>query len=449
MNGVVNREYRYEMDEESPESRCVRTKLQSDEDSYGFGGRCTIQVPNTANSVLNTANSWVDLSVTFSNLTGTGSAALTGLRMSNIGIYSIISEILVEQGSNLLQHTRNHQEIISILNTLNTDEAATLPNSVLAGMPNLTATRTRFGQAQTVTVDSSGISGIAKQDFSICLIGILSSVKKLPLFQLNMPLRVSLVFANNINQVLYSSLSSTVSSLTGGTCEIRAQYNAEIITLSDRAITDIKNASNINSTGILAYSDTAVECVVSVVTHAEQGATSETIKTQIQGGLKPQKLLGCLLYGVPTPNGNTDAYQTLNYGSNSFQIRLGSKLHPPRAYEKAENARAAIGVFGQTDLTLATNQLSVAYNKNSQRQNATTVVQAIGAPLHFGVVGGHSFKSWFDSRDGIDSSNKQMETMVSLKVGSVAASFDIRSCFLKRYGIIVSVSADGQMSVNH
>ena len=347
MNGVVNREYRYEMDEESPESRCVRTKLQSEEDSYGFGGRCTIEVPNTANSVLNTANSWVDLSVTFSNLTGTGSAALTGLRMSNIGIYSIISEVLVEQGSNLLQHTRNHQEIISILNTLNTDEAATLPNSVLAGMPDLTATRTRFGQAQTVTVDS-GISGIAKQDFSICLIGIMSSVKKLPLFQLNMPLRISLVFANNINQVLYSGLGSVVSSLTGGTAEIRAQYNAEIITLSDRAITDIKNASNINTTGILAYSDTAVECVVSTVTKDEQGATSETIKTQIQGGLKPQKLLGCLLYGVPTPNGNTDAYQTLNYGSGSFQLRLGSKLHPPRAYHnRAETARAAIAVFGQ------------------------------------------------------------------------------------------------------
>ena len=445
MNGVVNREYRYEMDEESPESRCVRTKLQSEEDSYGFGGRCTIEVPNTANSVLNTANSWVDLSVKFSNLTGTGSAALTGLRMSNIGIYSIISEVLVEQGSNLLQHTRNHQEIISILNTLNTDEAATLPNSVLAGMPDLTATRTRFGQAQTVAGTT-----IAKQDFSICLIGILSSVKKLPLFQLNMPLRVSLVFANNINQVLYSSLSSTVSSLTGGTCEIRAQYNAEIITLSDRAITDIKNASNINTTGILAYSDTAVECVVSVVTQAEQGATSETIKTQIQGGLKPQKLLGCLLYGVPTPNGNTDAYQTLNYGSGSFQLRLGSKLHPPRAYQnRAETARAAIAVFGQTDLTLATNQLSASYNGTSQRQNAITVAQSANFPLHFGVVGGHSFKSWFDSRDGIDSSNKQMETIVSLKVGSVAASFDIRSCFLKRYGIIVSVSEDGQMSVNH
>ena len=445
MNGVVNREYKYEMDEESPESRCVRTKLQSEEDNYGFGGRCTIQVPNTANSVLNCANSWLDLSVSFSSLSGTGSSALTGLKMSNIGIYSIISEVLVEQGSNLLQHTRNHQEIISILNTLNTDEASTLPNSVLAGMPNLTATRTRFGQAQTVVG-----TAIAKQDFSICLVGILSSVKKLPLFQLNMPLRISLVFANNINQVLYSSLSSTVSSLTGGTAEIRAQYNAEIITLSDKAINDIKNASNINNTGILAYSDTALECIVSTVTIAEQNSVSETIKTQIQGGLKPQKLLGCLCYGVPTPNGNTDAYQTLNYGSNSFGLRLGSKLHPPRAYEKAENARAAIGVFGQTDLTLATNQLSVAYNKNNQRQNPTTDAQGIGKPLHFGVVGGHSFKSWFDSRDGIDSSNKQLETMVSLKVNSLtAATFDIRSCFLKRYGIIVSVSADGQMSVNH
>ena len=79
----------------------------------------------------------------------------------------------------------------------------------------------------------------------------------------------------------------------------------------------------------------------------------------------------------------------------------------------------------------------------------TTVALSVLKPLHFGVVGGHSFKSWFDSRDGIDSSNKQMETLVSLKVGSIAAGFDIRSCFLKRYGIIVSVSADGQMSVNH
>ena len=35
MNGVVNKEYQYEMDEESPESRCIRTKLQSEEDNYG------------------------------------------------------------------------------------------------------------------------------------------------------------------------------------------------------------------------------------------------------------------------------------------------------------------------------------------------------------------------------------------------------------------------------
>lgn len=437
---VINEPYIYEMDDESPSSRCLRTKLQSEEDNYGLGQRCTIQIPNTHNSVLNGANSWFDISVSYSNLTSTGSTALANLNMSNIGIYSAISEILVEQGQNLLQHTRNHQEIMSMLLTGNTDEASILPLSATAGVGDLTAKRERLGR-----VVSAAGGAVAKQNFSVQLIGLLSSVKKLPLFQLNSPLRITLVWANNVNQMLYSALGSAATALTGGDATFTCQYNADIVMLSDRAVQDIKNASNINSSGILSYTDSAIECVKTNISVAEQNSVSETVKVQIQGGLKPKKLLSCAVYGVPLPNGNCDAYQTFNYGSKSFQLRLGNKLHPPRAYENlGQTTNGFIQTFGQNSLTMYSNNISHEYNKLSQRQSAST---ATVAEVAFGVVGGHSFKSWYDSRDGIDSSNKQLETMVSLKKPTATATLDITSCFVKRYAIIVSCSEDGQMSI--
>ena len=174
---VVSKPYIYEMSEESPSSRSIRTKLKSEEDSYALSQRCIIQIPNTRNAVLNCSNTWVDLDISYSGLTGDGTSPLTGITLSSIGAYSVISEIIVEQGTNVIQHTRNHQEIMALLLLTNTDASSALPLSISAGTGALNTSRSRVGQLQTVTGASpNGV--IAKSSYSIPLIGILSSIKK-------------------------------------------------------------------------------------------------------------------------------------------------------------------------------------------------------------------------------------------------------------------------------
>ena len=442
---VIEQPYNFELSEESPSSRNIRTKLKSEEDNYSLSQRCIIQIPNTRNAVLSCQNTWADISVSFSNLSGTGTAPLTGIQMSSIGIYSAISEIIVEQGTNVLQHTRNHQEIMALLLLINTDVSATLPLSISAGCGELDATRTRQGKAQTVTGTSPN-GAIAKQNFSIPLMGIMSSIKKLPLFQINSPLVITLVWAGRVTQMLSSNLGSATSQLVDGQANFTCNINADIILLSDRAIQDIRNASNVNETGIMSWSDTAIELVKTNVSKDELNSVAEIVKVQIQGGLKPKRLLSCAVFGTNLPNGCVDAYQTYNYGSDTFQLRLGNAQHPPRAYKGlGQLTQGILRVVQQNSLPLQANMLTGTKNTLNQRQPASTVSEA-GNGIKNGVVGGHSFKSWYDSREGIDSSQQQMETMISIKA-SGTATFDMTSNFVKRYATIISCSQDGQLTV--
>ena len=443
---VVSKPYIYEMSEESPASRSIRTKLKSEEDSYALSQRCIIQIPNTRNAVLNCSNTWVDLDISYSGLTGDGTSPLTGITLSSIGAYSVISEIIVEQGTNVIQHTRNHQEIMALLLLTNTDASSALPLSISAGTGPLNTSRSRVGQLQTVTGASpNGV--IAKSTYSIPLIGILSSIKKLPLFQLNSPISVTLVFTDRITKILSSNLGSTVSRLTDGQATITASINADILLLSDRAIQDIMNASNIGNSGIMSWSDSAIELVKTNVSVDEQNSANENIKVQIQGGLKPKRLLSCCVFGTNIPNGNCDAYQTYNYGSGTAQIRLGNQLHPPRPYKGlGQLTQSVLSVVQQNSLPLQSNMLSTTYNTLSQRQPGPGVAEATNL-IKNGVVFGLSFKSWYDSREGIDSSQQQLETMISLKTSSSPATLSMTSNFVKRYGTIISVAEDGQMTV--
>ena len=105
-----------------------------------------------------------------------------------------------------------------------------------------------------------------------------------------------------------------------------------------------------------------------------------------------------------------------------------------------------MSVVQQNSLPLQSNMLSSTYNTLSQRQPGPGVAEATNL-IKNGVVFGLSFKSWYDSREGIDSSQQQLETMISLKTSSSPATLSMTSNFVKRYGTIISVAEDGQMTV--
>ena len=195
----------------------------------------------------------------------------------------------------------------------------------------------------------------------------------------------------------------------------------------------------------MSWSDTQIQAVNNSVSITEQNTVAESYKQTLVGGVKPKQLLQILHGGYGQLNGNTDPWQIYNYMSNSFRLRCGSTQYPPRYIEGAAQTKNHISqCFGQDALTL--------YNTQSTSRTVMSSRQVSGAAaetyIQLGGVG-YDFTKFVDTAEGIDTTNKQLITEVSLKETSTA-SLPMNACTMKRYGVIYSISSDtGQMSVSY
>ena len=441
---VVSQNFEYNVEMEGLASRSYRTILPSESSGYGLGDRAIIQIPHTHNGFLNTSNSWINISATFTGLTSTGTGTVDTakqIRMSQIGIYSAIQQINIIAGSNgYVQEIRNFQEIMAMLIVNNTDVNSTLPNALTCGTAPNDGLNSRLGTFQTVAS-----TNIATQNFSIPLIGLLGSVKHLPLHFLSENLVVEIIFTSDIRNILYSNVNSSVLSLTGGNCAFSVEYDADIIVVNDNAIREIKQASGFNS-GIMSWSDTQIQAVNNSVSITEQNTPSESYKQTLVGGVKPKQLLQVLHGGYGQLNGNTDPWQIYNYMYDSFRLRCGSTQYPPRYIEGIAQIKNHISqCFGQNALTLYNTLATSQTTPISARQVSGAVLQPY---LNMGGAG-YDFTKFVDTAEGIDTTNKQLITEVNLKALGTA-TLAMNACTMKRYGVIYSISSDtGQMSVSY
>ena len=75
MNNLPS-QYSYNMDDESVASRMYRTTFESEEDVYNTGDRITINIPDGHNSLLNCSNSWLDISLSATNVVMSGTPVI-------------------------------------------------------------------------------------------------------------------------------------------------------------------------------------------------------------------------------------------------------------------------------------------------------------------------------------------------------------------------------------
>jgi len=442
MSDLVSQEFNFEVDNEGSEGRCYRAILPSEASSYNAGERCIIEIPHTANGFMNCSNSWLNLSVEFKNLTGTGvTAETTAIRLSNIGAYSLISQLnIVSNSTGYVQEIRNFQNVMALLLNSNTDQSATMANSVCSGVPPPDPTGLRLGISQTVAGNA-----IAKQTFSIPLIGLLSSIKLLPLGFLNDNLSIEIIWASSVRNVLFSSTAVATNAITGGDMTITAEYDTDLIVVSDNTMTQVRQASDINQ-GIMSWSDTQIHAVSNSVSISELNAPTEIFKQTLVGGVKPKQLLQ-VFHTAFSNLGRGDPYSLYSYWSTEWRLRLGSQEFPPRFIKsEAESIASLQDCYNAIAVSLHNGQANVNTADGGTRPPSTT---GLTTATKTGVSG-YNFTKFYDTEEGIDTVGKQLITEVNLKLSpSGATDVSLNAFTFKRFAVVYSISESGEFSVSY
>ena len=377
---VVSPDFKFEVDSEGLASRCYRSQMPSEAASYGLGDRVLIPIPPVHNGFLDCSQSFLNISYT-ATITGTLPDAANAIHLSSIGAYSCISELNVLCGGRYIQQMRNHQQIMAVLFSGNLSQSACLPASATSGIPNLSIGNEHFNGATTVAGGA-----IALQDFSIPLVGVLSSVKHLPLWAIGEPLVIELILASDIRQMYFSGVHTTT--ITGGTLSLKCDYDAAYIVVNDNAIREVQDASDWSS-GQIVWSDT-----------------------------------------------------------KDLRFRLGSQEYPPRPISGVAECRQHLNdCFDQNAVPLY-NSVADQSSSLSYRPFAPTVANALTDTSLGGS--GYNFSKFVDTADGMDSTDKQLITEVSLLINpATTALVPVNAATIKRFGVVYSVSRDGQFSVSY
>ena len=437
---LVSQDFDYKVDNEGSQGSCFRTTYPSEASSYGLGDRCLIQIPHTHNGFLNGQNSWLNLSMTISGLTGTNvSGNGLNVHLSHIGAYSAISQVNIISGSTgYVQEIRNFQQVMALLINSNTDRATNLPGSIVSGTSPITAGFAVLGQVLNIAG-----SAIAKQDFSLPLIGLLSG-KMCPLAFINDNLTLEIIFTSDIRDIIYTSVGSATTEITGGNVVFTAEYDADVIIATDSTITKIRQASDI-SDGIMSWSDTQIHAVNNSVSISELNSAGQSIKQTLVGGVKPKQLLQVFHTGFGSARGCGDQWQCLVYWSTEWRLRLGSQEYPPRFIHTMAEAQLSLqDCFDSIAKTTYNSQSCLDTSLEGARQPAKTSAQTLTKT----GCSGYNFSKFYNTADGVDTTGKQLITEVDLLAKGTAVNA-INACTFKRFGVIYSISDSGEFSVSY
>ena len=451
MNSVVSDNFIYETIDRATDSHQYRTTFLSEATSYALGDRVVISIPPIQNGFLNLSNTYLKVDVEFPSLTGTQLADGV-VRMSHIGINSAFSQCNLLVNGNYIQHYQHYQPIFAVNATQNTNLSASQNNSITNGMAISNAVTIGADQKGHLDVFGNNVeytgtvtsgSG-AKQSFAPSLLGIFSGVRHLPLSWLSSDANVEIVLTPFIQDILFNS--SAGGTLTDGTATFTISLSAQVDVLSDNSLRKVQEFCDFGQ-GAVSWSDTQQRASLNSIPVAELNSATSLTKSQLITGVRPRKLLSVVQAAVRSnhTSGNCDRWAIVN-PYDEFQIKIGATLYPPRVMaNRAEMTQHTLETFNQNAYTVYNNKLQDGLPNNKRFQDATAVksnteVNCIGIDL-----------TQFDAQgDGLNTAAASMETQGGLSADdtlTAATSYELYT--IKRFGVLYSVSPEGDLSISY
>ena len=460
MTSLVSDNYIYEPTPRVLDGYSYRTLLSSESSSYQLGDYVRIAIPPVSNAFLNTANSWVNITIGDVVLNGTNivqdTPTVAGVRHSIAGIHSLIDTCsVVSPNGQFLEHTPNYQsqQVMNWIN--NTDLSAALPNSITNNTPDVDNTFADFTTvngnsiALTINAGATSATGVATEHFSPTLSCMLNGTKALPICWFASDTHLELLLTKDILSVFHNasfSPPSTVGGLTGGSCTITVEIDAMIDIVTDNSMTLIKKKAGYGS-GPVSWSGTQQRSSIHSISTAELNTTGENIKSTIIGGVRPRKLLSIQQAAfVNHPSGHYDRWQCVNpYSNGSFQMRIGTQLFPPRPMESAaEMIQHVQKCYNQKSLTVTNNRLKEGFYGPRFSETGTGTIDTFRGSV------GYDFCTFDGNTDGLDTTNIIIETLGGLKaVAGFPAQFPYMVVTVKRFQVLYSCDDAGNVSVSY
>jgi len=454
MESVVSDNFIYETDKRSLDCYQYRTQFLSEGADYGLGDRVRIPIPPINKGFMNLQNTFLKVQVEFPSITGTGLGAHT-TRMSHIGINAIFDQVnFLASSGTYIQQMPNYQAITALNLTHNTDLSNAQSNSITNATGivneqtgNNIVSGTNFlnvlGNYVEMTSTSETAQVSDQLNTSPSLQGLFSGTRHLPLTWLSSDSALELVLTNDIKNILFSETAS--STITGGTMKVVISLSAQIDIVSDNSLRKIEQFCEFGN-GPVSWSDTQQRASMNSLTQAELNSTSSIHKTQLITGVRPRKLLSvCQFACRRNTGGNVDPWAIVN-PYETFQIRLGAELHPPREMaNRAEMTQHALDCYNQNSYTTLSNRQQGGTSDRDRFQlsanlKQSTEVNAVGVNLT-------QFQA---EADGMDTSQLTMETIGSLVVNSsISAGEPYQLYTVKRFGVLYSISPEGDMSISY
>ena len=449
---VVSDSYIYEPAPRAPDGPGnYRTQWQSESESYQLGEIIRIPLSQVERGFVNVQESFLNLTIKDAALTGVGFVA-DNTRMSYIGGNAALDQCNLIAGGSYVQHTTQYQSIFALNFVNNTDINNSLGNSITnnTASPGTDSTDSMVGNVFPVTLNAGFTTATQSSDvtMSIPLMGILSGQKAIPLGLLTSETVIEIYLTNDIKNILFNGAAN--GTITGGTCTIKASFDALVEVVSPSAMTDIKAASSGNN-GIVSWSSTEQRASSNTITFAQLNSAQLAESQYLCTGVKPRKLLslvsGCF---VANSAGNIDPWSVVSpwdQSQSDIQWQIGTRLFPPRKIaNRAEMVKHVSACYNQETYSTQANRLSENTFKNriDASQQAT-----LGKTDTFRSCFGIDLTSFDKEGDGLDCSMVNIIVGGNLKVTDATETQNYQMVTVKRFGVLYSIDQSGTWAVSY
>jgi len=457
MTSLVSDNFVYEPTPRVLDGYSYRTSFSSESSSYALGDYVRIAIPPVHNGFLNTANSWVNITMGDVVLSGTNlvqeTPTVAGVRHSMAGIHSALDQVsIVSPNGQFLEHTPNYQSQFVMNWINNTSLSNALPNSITNNTPTVDNSFTDFttvnGNPIALTIGAGGTTatGVETEKFSPTLSCLLNGTKSIPICWFASDTHLEILITKDILSILHNaSITPSAGTLASGSCTFTFELDAMIDVITDTSMTLVKKKAGYGI-GPVSWSGTQQRSSMHSISVAELNTTGNNIKSTVIGGVRPRKLLSIQQAAFCVhPLGHYDRWQCVNpYSNGSFQLRCGSQLYPPRDMASAsEMCQHVQKCYNQKSLTCTSNRLKDGYYGPRFNEEGTGTIDTYRGSV------GYDFTSFDGNTDGLDTTNIVIESLGGLKGSSPPAQFPYQVITMKRFQVLYSVDDAGNVSVSY
>lgn len=456
-------QFNFVSDPRSLDARTSRLRYKSQDDVTQLGGMTEIRLPNVHNGLLDCGATTLSLTLA-KGLKLTGSPTLTTvtdpIKISPLcGASAAISRITYRCGGNTICDLNNYAQIYALLRASNSPLSSFGYSSVTEGTSGGHGGGNQTGMLEGSNIASDFFADVVGTtdtveltkdiSFELSLLGMFSSVKMLPLFQINDDIVVQVYFNNNISDLFFTNSPLKISSSTMEWSNVA--LNAKIISISDFGCEQIRKASQLSANRPMSWSDSAYTSDFVTIPVATLNSTTTVQVVSKVGGLKPRSCTALMTTGFPaTSSGDQIKYECC-HAAFETQYRCGGQLFPPQPLVGCQQATGAqLCSGGQGSYTSLTNVFSKLASPMSETNCARSRVAANDQHTMRAVCG-YPLANEADMR-GIDLSESTIEVICRYRLPSVGAftvatTTPIQQLTLLKYNCVYSISEGGEFTV--